>query len=328
MRKTLPQVAEDALKILKKDITRFYSTKELATYFDLSPYAIRQALDEVKKWGYEIEEKKRKGYRLKNLPDLLLPHEIKENLKTRILGKEIHSYKALKSTNELGYRLAQNQAPEGTLIVSEHQTRGRGRMGRNWFSPPGVGLWMSLILRPRIQPSKAPGISICAGLALALAVKEITNLDARIKWPNDCVINGKKIAGILLELSAELDKIDFVILGVGINVNQDKKDFPRSLLKKATSLKVEMGREVPRLILLRLFLKRFERIYLEFKNNGLTSLLPEIRKLSSLLGEKIRVKWGKKILKGEAKEINEDGSLIIRTSKGEKIISAGEVTLL
>jgi BirA family biotin operon repressor/biotin-[acetyl-CoA-carboxylase] ligase len=201
-------------------------------------------------------------------------------------------------------------------------------MGRDWFSPPEVGLWMSLILRPQIQPSKAPGISICTGLALARSVKELTGLDAKIKWPNDCVINGKKIAGILLELSAELDKIDFVILGVGINVNQNKKDFPTSLIKKATSLKAESGKEVPRLELLKSFLRIFEKTYLEFKRNGLSRLMPQIRVSSSLLGKKIKVRWGKKTLKGKAKDINADGSLIIRTSKGEKVISAGEVTLL
>jgi BirA family biotin operon repressor/biotin-[acetyl-CoA-carboxylase] ligase len=328
MRKTLPQAAEEVLKILKKDNVRFYSTRELSTYFNLSPYAIRQAMDELKNWGYEIEEKKGKGYQLKKLPDLLLPHEIKENLQTVLLGKEIHSYKVLKSTNELAYRLAQDQTPEGTLVISEHQTQGRGRMGREWFSPPEVGLWMSLILRPQIPPSRAPGISICAGLALAQSVKELTGMDAKIKWPNDCVINGKKVAGILLELSAELDKIDFVILGVGVNVNQNKKNFPKSLIRKATSLKIELGEPISRLMFLKLFLKNFENIYLEFKKNGLTRLRLEINRLSFLLGKKIKVRLGRKILKGEAKDVNEEGSLIVKTRKGEKVISAGEVTLV
>ncbi len=328
MRKTLPQAAQELLKILKKDRGRFYSTRELSTYFDLSPYAIHQVVDELRLWGYDIEDKKRMGYRLKNLPDLLLPHEIKENLGTSILGKEIHSYKVLKSTNELAFRLAQNQVPEGTLIVSEHQTRGRGRLGRDWFSPPDVGLWMSLVLRPEMPPSKAPGISICAGLALALTVNEITDLKAKIKWPNDCMVNGKKMAGILLELSAELDKIDFVILGVGINVNQNKEDFPKSLIKKATSLKMEWGKEISRLELLKLFLKKFEKIYLEFKKNGLTRLMPEIRILSSLLGNKVKARLGKKILKGIAKDIDQNGSLVIITRGKETAISAGEVTLI
>lgn len=328
MRRTLPQVAEEVLKIVKKDKTRFYSVRELSTYFRVSAYGIRQAVDELKNWGYEIEEKKRKGYRLKSLPGILLPQEIKENLHTKILGKEVHAYKALKSTNELAYRLAQEDAPEGTLVISDHQTRGRGRMGRGWFSPPKVGLWLSLILRPRIPPAKAPALSICAGLALASSVEEMTRLDAGIKWPNDCVVNGKKAAGILLELSAELDKIDFVILGVGVNVNQDRKIFPKSLVKKATSLKMELGTEVDRLRLLKLFLERFEKIYLEFRENGLERLRPNIRKLSSILGKEIKVKWGKKVLKGQAKDIDENGSLIIRTGRGERTISAGEVTLL
>lgn len=328
MRRTLPQVAEEVLKILKKDKTRFYSVRELSTYFHVSAYGIHQAVDELKSWGYEIEEKKRKGYRLKSLPDILLPQEIKENLHTKILGKEIHAYKALKSTNELAYRLAQNDAPEGTLVISDHQTRGRGRMGRGWFSPPKVGLWLSLILRPRIPPSRAPGLSICAGLALASSVEQMTGLNAGIKWPNDCVVNGRKAAGILLELSAELDKIDFVILGVGVNVNQDRKIFPKTLVKKATSLKIELGTEVDRLRLLKLFLERFEKIYLEFRESGLETLRPNIRKFSPILGKEIKVKWGKKILKGRAKDIDENGSLIITTGGRERTISAGEVSLL
>lgn len=328
MRKTLPQVAQELLKVLKKDRRRFYSTRELATYFDLSPYAVHQAVDELRNWGYDIEDKKKGSYRLKNLPDLLLPHEIKENLGTSILGKEIHSFKVLRSTNELGFRLAQNRAPEGTLIVSEHQTRGRGRLGRNWFSPAEVGLWMSLILKPDIPPSKAPGISLCAGLALVLAINEMTDLKAKIKWPNDCVVNGKKIAGILLELSAELDKIDFIILGVGVNVNQNKEDFPKNLIKKATSLKMECGEEISRLKLIKLFLKKFEKIYLEFKKNGLTRLMPEIKMLSALLGKKVKARLGKMILRGRAKDIDENGSLIIVTRGKEKAISAGEITLL
>jgi BirA family biotin operon repressor/biotin-[acetyl-CoA-carboxylase] ligase len=328
MRKTLPQVSRELLKVLKKDRRRFYSTRELSTYFDLSPYVVHQAVDELKDWGYDIEDKKKKSYRLKSLPDLLLPHEIKENLGTSILGKEIHSFKVLRSTNELGFMLAQSQSPEGTLIVSEHQTKGKGRLGRNWFSPAEMGLWMSLILRPEIPPSRAPGISICAGLALVLAVNEMTDLKAKIKWPNDCVVKRKKIAGILLELSAELDKIDFVILGVGVNVNQNKDDFPKNLIKNATSLKMECGKEISRLKLIKLFLREFEKIYLEFKKNGLTRLMPEIRILSSLMGKRVKARMGKKILKGKVKDIDQNGSLIIVTRGKEKAISAGEVTLL
>jgi BirA family biotin operon repressor/biotin-[acetyl-CoA-carboxylase] ligase len=328
MRKTLPQVSRELLKILKKDRRRFYSTRELSTYFEISPYAVHQAVDELKDWGYDIEDKKKKSYRLKNLPDLLLPHEIKEKLGTSILGKEIHSFKVLRSTNELGFMLAQSQSPEGTLIVSEHQTKGKGRLGRNWFSPPEVGLWMSLILRPEIPPSRAPGISICAGLALVLAINEMTDLKAKIKWPNDCVVKRKKVAGILLELSAELDKIDFVILGVGVNVNQNKEDFPKNLIKHATSLKMECGEEISRLKLLKLFLREFEKIYLEFKKNGLTRLMPKIRTLSSLMGKRVKARMGKKILKGKVKDIDQNGSLIVVTRGKEKAISAGEVTLL
>jgi BirA family biotin operon repressor/biotin-[acetyl-CoA-carboxylase] ligase len=156
----------------------------------------------------------------------------------------------------------------------------------------------------------------------------MTDLKAKIKWPNDCVVKRKKVAGILLELSAELDKIDFVILGVGVNVNQNKEDFPKNLIKHATSLKMECGEEISRLKLLKLFLREFEKIYLEFKKNGLTRLMPKIRTLSSLMGKRVKARMGKKILKGKVKDIDQNGSLIVVTRGKEKAISAGEVTLL
>jgi BirA family biotin operon repressor/biotin-[acetyl-CoA-carboxylase] ligase len=201
-------------------------------------------------------------------------------------------------------------------------------MGRSWYSPAKVGLWFSLILRPEIPPVKASGLSICAGVALAQAIRELTNLKAQVKWPNDCIIDGKKVAGILLELSAELDKVDFVIVGIGVNVNQKKSDFPKLLLKIATSLRIEKGKEIERIKLLKLFLSKFEKIYLEFKKTGLSFLQDEVNQLSSLLGKNIAVKYGEKIIKGKAVRIDENGSLVLKTKTKEETISAGEVTIL
>ncbi len=314
------------LKALKK-ACGFQKPEDLVVKIHLSKSQIQKAIKEIKSFGYEIESKKEKGIRLVGITDRLFPFEITENLKTKLLGKNIYYYGKVGSTNDLGKRLAQTEAEEGTLILTEEQTKGKGRMGRSWHSPPFLGIWMSLILRPHILPSKAPGLSLCAGLALALSIKKLTGLDAKIKWPNDCLINKKKIGGILLELEAELDRINFVILGLGINVNQTQKDFPRHLRKNATSLRIELKRNVKRVLLLRLFLESFEKIYLSFEKHGLSFFKKRIKELSSVLGKNVELSLGRKKIKGKALDIDDDGSLLIE-SKGKKFkVNAGEVTL-
>jgi BirA family biotin operon repressor/biotin-[acetyl-CoA-carboxylase] ligase len=187
---------------------------------------------------------------------------------------------------------------------------------------------MSLILRPKIPPAKAPGLSLCAGLALIKTIRDKTSLEADLKWPNDCLIGRKKVAGILLELSAELDKIDFIIIGVGINVNQTQNDFPKNLKGKATSIFLESKDKFSRVELLKSFLERFEKIYLNFKTFGLKFYREEIKISSSLLGKKVKLLYGKDKLKGVVKDIDENGSLVLETRKGEKTVTAGEVTLI
>ena len=328
MKKGFSLVSEEVLLALKRNLGSFVTVKELKRSFNLSPAMISKAVKELRSWGYQIEGEDYKGYRLASIPDQLSPLEIKDGLKTKVLGKKIYAFRSLGSTNQLGFALAENGAPEGTLIVAEKQTKGKGRLGRSWHSPPNLGIWMSLILRPSIPPAKASGLSLCAGLALALAINEMTGLDAQIKWPNDCLIDGKKVAGILLELSAEIDRVNFVIVGVGINVNQALEDFPKNLVKNATSLRIEKKETVNRLALLRLFLEKFEKIYFDFKKFGLPKYHEEIKKQFFLLGKKVKLKMGKKSIKGIAVDIDENGALIIQTKEGEKKIFCGEVTVI
>ncbi|MCK4385811.1 MAG: biotin--[acetyl-CoA-carboxylase] ligase, partial [candidate division Zixibacteria bacterium] len=302
--------------------------KDISLKLRVHPYVVYQTVRELRRWGFKIQSERKKGYRLVESPDLILPAEIKKNLKTKIFGKKIYSYRKVGSTNLLGFRLAETGSEEGTLIVAEEQTKGKGRMGRSWYSPPRLGLWMSLILRPPVPPFKAPGLSICAGLALAQTIKEMTGTEAKIKWPNDCLIDGKKVGGILLELSAELDRINFVIVGIGVNVNHSAKDFPRNLSQTATSMKIKLGKDISRLALLTSFLEEFERIYLDFKKKGLSAQREMIKSFSSLLGKKVAVRFGKEKIEGMAKNIDENGSLVIKTKKGEKVVRAGEVTVL
>ena len=328
MNRTLQTVEEELVGILEKNSHRFLSTKDISLKLGVHPYVVYQAVRELRRWEFQIQSERGKGYKLVESPDFILPGEIKKNLKSKIFGKKIYSYRKVGSTNLLGFRLAETGSEEGTLIVADEQTKGKGRMGRSWYSPPRLGLWMSLILRPRIPPFKAPGLSICAGLALAQTIKEMTGIEAKIKWPNDCLIDGKKVGGILLELSAELDRINFVIVGIGVNVNHSAKDFPRNLSQTATSMKIKLGKDISRLALLTSFLEEFERIYLDFKKKGLSAQREMIKSFSSLLGKKVAVRFGKEKIEGMAENIDENGSLVIKTKKGEKVVRAGEVTVL
>jgi BirA family biotin operon repressor/biotin-[acetyl-CoA-carboxylase] ligase len=328
MKRSMQAAGEEVLSLLQKKRRTFLSTKEISEKLRVHPYVVYQAIKELRRWDFEISSEKGKGYRLVNSPDRILAVEVKKKLKTKILGKEVLSYRSLGSTNQLAFRLAEAGVGEGTLIVADEQTHGRGRMGRSWHSPPGLGLWTSVILRPNIPPFKAPGLSICAGLALAQTIKKLTGLDARIKWPNDCLINGLKVGGILLELSAELDRTNFVIAGVGVNVNHLPKDFPKKLSGRATSVRIEWGEEISRLKLLTSFLQRFESVYLDFKKKGLSPQRQLIKKFSSLLGKKVAVRFGRGRIEGLAQDFDDSGSLVIMTPKGERVVRAGEVTVV
>lgn len=316
------------LKREKKSSSSGLSATYLSSSLNIPLHTVYEGIVELRRLGYKIVTERGKGYRLLSVPDTFIPLEINYNLKTKILGKNIFSYRAIKSTNDLAYRLAEQKAPEGTLIVADKQTAGKGRLGRKWFSPPNRGIWMSLILRPKIPPAKAPGLSLCTGLALVQTVMDKTGLKADLKWPNDCLIRGKKAAGILLELSAELDKVNFVIIGVGINVNHSQKDFPKSLKGRATSIYLESGKRISRVEFLKDFLKKLEKIYINFKSFGLRYYREEIKKSSTILGKKVKLQYGKEKLKGLVKDIDENGSLILETRKGKRTVTAGEVTLI
>ena len=267
------------------------------------------------------------GYILATPPEIILPAILLSGLKTRLMGKEIHSFKTIGSTNETAKRLAESGAPEGTIVISEKQTRGKGRLGRSWHSPSGQGLYFSLILRPDLDFSRIPAIAMVAALAICHTLEGYGDLRAQVKWPNDCLLNGKKVAGILVELSAEMDKVCYAILGVGINVNNSVRDFPSHLRSKATSLALESGRKTDRVDLLQKILHNFEKSYNNFQRYGLRSIAPELVKRSSILGKKITVKVGRQRFSGEAIGFDNKGALRLKSKDGVKILSAGEVSL-
>ena len=238
--------------------------------------------------------------------------DITARLKTVLLGRRVLVYEKIGSTNSQAAILAAQGAEEGTLISAETQTEGKGRLGRTWFSPPGVNLYLSVILRPRIEPNQATMLSLLAGVAVALAIRQQTHLMAQLKWPNDVLIGEKKVAGILADLAVDGQVIKYLILGIGLNVNMDASVLSPQLSETATSLKIESGLAVSRLDMLQTLVNQFERWYTVFRDDGATPILKEYTRLSNTIGRHIKVVCADKVVEGEAVGLDSNGGLILR----------------
>jgi len=323
----LEQKADRLLLTLRKKPGVYFKITALEKTLKLDKLGVVEALAEIKKWGYKIRTRPDAVAFIK-APDHLTPTEIGYRLKTGIIGRNIVSYRSVKSTNNLAAELARNGAVEGTVVTAEEQTKGRGRLGRNWYSPPGTGIYASIVLKPKFKPEKAPGLSVMTAVALADAVKKFCDGDVRIKWPNDILINGKKTAGILTELTADKDRIDYVIIGVGINVNHGAGNFPDELKNIATSLRRVNRRKIDRVEFLKTFFVNFENEYKSYGRHQLKKAHSRIRKYSSLIGHEIKIQLGRRLIEGKVVDIDSTGQLILETD-GKKIpIIAGEVTLV
>lgn len=269
----------------------------------------------------------RKYYRVSELPDLILPPVVLTGLRSGVMGRRVFAYKSIGSTNDSAKRLAESDSPEGTMVIAEKQTKGRGRLGRSWHSPQNKGLYFSLILRPRLAVEKMSALSLVAALSISRVIENLTELEPRIKWPNDCLVGGKKVAGILIDISAELGRISYAVLGVGLNINMTARDFSTEIRKKATSLAIETGKKLDRNEFLREFLLEFEKSYRKFCRYGLSSVASELVKRSSVIGREIEFKLDGKKFTGIALGYDEVGGLRVKTKDGVKVLTAGEVTL-
>lgn len=314
------------LKELLDNKGEFISGQMLSRNFEISRTAVWKYINALKEDGYVIEAVPNKGYRLIEAPDLIVPEEIKTMLKTSFVGNNIIYKERIGSTSDYAKKIALT-AGEGTVIIAEEQTEGRGRMGRRWISPPGTGIWMSIILKPKLNPAKAYQITQAIAVAAAKAIKETCGLNAGIKWPNDIIVNGKKVCGILTEMSAESDQIYYIVIGVGVNVNTSLDDIPPELRAKASSLKEELGRYVSRKKLLANMLNWVEEIYLKFVNNGFGAVIKDCRELSVILGKEVEVIQTDQKYRGRALKIREDGILLIETQEGIKEILSGDVSI-
>jgi BirA family biotin operon repressor/biotin-[acetyl-CoA-carboxylase] ligase len=324
----LEKIADNLIAYIRKRPEHFFPREKLAAKLMIDQNTLDKALELAADWEYKLKVRKSAGVAFVSPPDLLTPTEIDHTLKTGWLGRTVYSYQSVKSTNDVAARLAGRGAPEGAIVTTEEQTEGRGRLGRVWHSPPGSGVYLSIILRPPLRPEDAPGIAVMTAVALADTLATYRPGRGQIKWPNDVWINGRKAAGILTELSAEKNKINHVTVGVGINVNHMKRDFPEELETIATSLRRELRKKVDRLALLRLFLLNFEKEYQKYLRYRLKKSHAKIRKYSALIGHEITLAFGKSRKTGLVKDIDRNGRLILQTDAGIEPITAGEVTVV
>jgi BirA family transcriptional regulator, biotin operon repressor / biotin---[acetyl-CoA-carboxylase] ligase len=294
----------------------------------ISRTAVWKHINEIRKLGYEIQSSPKTGYTFKKSPDLLLPGEIKRGLNTQIMGKPVMHYNTVSSTQDIAAEMARRGAIEGTLVISETQEKGRGRKGRSWVSLPQGGIYLSLILRPNLMPSQVVQIPLIAGVALTKAIRETVSLQPMIKWPNDIVIGKKKVGGILTEMSSEIDGVNYVVLGIGLNVNMPTSLFDENISDIATSLIDECGKNTSRVKLVQNFLCEFELLYKKFLKDGFTSVRDEWKELNKTIGSRVMITGGITDIEGEAIDIDNDGFLLVRKKNGNinRIIS-GDVSL-
>jgi BirA family biotin operon repressor/biotin-[acetyl-CoA-carboxylase] ligase len=252
-----------------------------------------------------------------NTPDLMSADEIKEGLGTEVLGRKIISYAQTSSTNDVALNLAAGGAQEGTLVVAESQTRGRGRRNRKRLAPMGTSILASLILRPPIMSDEANSITMTAAVAVAQAIREVTQIPALIKWPNDVVIGDRKVSGILTEMRTEKGHVSFAVVGIGVTVNISRNRLPAEIMDIATSLSAELGHNVSRIALLQEILRQLERRYAKIKECNVDALRPEWRELSTTLGRQVQCVLSGRAIRGQAIDIDETGALLIQTESGQ-----------
>ncbi|MDQ1145278.1 BirA family biotin operon repressor/biotin-[acetyl-CoA-carboxylase] ligase [Bacillus sp. SORGH_AS 510] len=294
----------------------FLSGQQLAELIGCSRTAVWKHIEELRKEGFELEAVRKKGYRIIKTPEKITADEIRLGLTTEFIGRNIHYEESVESTQKIAHRLAADDLPEGTVIIAEEQKAGKGRMNRKWHSPKYTGVWMSLILRPNIPLTKAPQLTLLTAVAVVQAIEEMTGLNPEIKWPNDILLNGKKITGILTELQAEADRIHSIIIGIGINVNQKMEDFPEDLRETASSLFIQEGEIVSRAGLIRSFFKHFEKLYLLYLDQGFFPIKVLWESYAVSIGRILRARTLTTTIEGRALGITDEGVLKLEDETG------------
>lgn len=305
------------------------SGAELARQLGVSRAAVWARIEELRKLGYEIGASPHHGYVLKATPDVLHADDLMSRIgPVHVVGRDIRVFGETNSTNDIVEKLARDGVSEGIAVFAESQTKGRGRLGRRWVSPPGCGLWFSVLLRPDLRPQAATQLTVISAVAVARAIERQTGLKPEIKWPNDIVFGSRKCAGILIELGAELDHIRHVVLGIGIDVNVSAEVFPDEVRPIATSLQLEAGHPIDRAELAAGVLRELDAAYYRLNTGDFHEIGDEWMRRCSTLGKRVRILVGDRLIAGTAEALDEEGSLLVRTEHGrvERIVG-GDVTL-
>ena len=318
-----PKVHDKIIQVLKK-ASGYVSGEDISSALKVSRAAIWKYMHSLKGMGYEINAVPHLGYQLLSVPDRLFPWEIKDGLKTNVFGHNVIYHETVRSTMDDAFQLGLQGACEGTIVCAESQTKGRGRLGRQWISPKHKGIYFSIILRPNLPPSEIAELTLLAAVAVCDAIRDISGLNIQIKWPNDILYKGKKLGGILTELNAELDRVKFALVGIGLNVNTGE----HQLLETATSLRKETGQNYLRVDILKQILFVMEQCYQQMLREGSGPIIARWKELSLTLGRKIKVLEVNGVMEGEAIDLAKDGGLMIRCPNGDIIKKmSGDVVL-
>lgn len=294
------------------------SGQQLAEDFEVSRTAIWKHMQTLQQEGYQFETLKKRGYRLIATPDKVDIGQLKQFLQTKRYGQHVHYYESVESTQLIAHELVRSGAPDGTVVIAEHQAAGRGRMMREWESSKGKGIWMTIIIRPDVAPHQAPQFTLVTAVAVVHAMKALfKNFTPEIKWPNDILVNGKKTTGILTEMIAETDRIQALLIGIGINVNQSLEDFPQELQSIATSISVEEGEQVDRVHLVAKVLEYLEQYGDHYVKHGFPLIKSLWEESSATIGKQVKATTLREVIEGEAISITENGVLEIRQANGE-----------
>ncbi len=305
------------------------SGAELSQRLGVTRAAVWARIEELRSLGYEIEASPHQGYRLRSVPDVLHADDLLSLVAgARVIGRDIRVFEETNSTNDVADKLARDGVREGVVVFAESQTRGRGRLGRKWLSPPRKGLWFSALLRPDLRPQAATQLTVAAAVAVTQAIRQQADLAPEIKWPNDILIRGRKVGGVLTELNAELDHIKYLILGIGVDVNLSAGDLPPDLRKTATSLKIEAGHAFRRADLAAAILRELDRDYARICEHQFAAVADEWERQCSTLGHRVKIQIGDRTVQGRAESLDADGALLVRTEHGRlEPIIGGDVTL-
>ncbi|WP_067725624.1 biotin--[acetyl-CoA-carboxylase] ligase [Oceanobacillus damuensis] len=307
------------INLLAENEDKFISGQALSESLNISRNAVWKHMKDLGKDGYEIEAKPRKGYRIKEYPDKLSSNTIKWGLESKWIAKTVIHKHSVESTQTIAHRAARENAPHGTIVVADEQTNGRGRMSRTWHSSKEKGIWLSIILRPEMPPNHASQLTLLTATVLADVLNSFEGVEPLIKWPNDILLNQKKTAGILTEMQAEQDRIQYILIGIGLNINHSIEDLSEDIQMKATSLKIETGKEWSIKTIIQRLLTAFETSYDLYMKNGFHPIKEKWEHFGFKIGENIKIQTFSDQWEGKFLGISDEGALLTESIEGKPV---------